>query len=206
MADLEKIVKIKMGGNVEYQLKDMDAIHSADPSKNIEIELGDSVVPNDNKYVIEFTEDDDSVATSVLTLDSNGVLRMTNMAVTSDEVETVVSKVASLESQVEANRLKSELLESTMVKENTYIVNVPIAWTADTVNGGFIQTIAVAGITEADNPIWDLVLGTNPATNDSHEEAYALIDRLTTANGSITLWANAEAPTVAITIQLKVVR
>lgn len=108
MADLEKIVKIKMGGDVEYQLKDMDAIHSADPDKNIEIELGDSVAPNDNKYVIEFTEDDDSIATSVLTLDNNGVLRMTNMAVASDEVETVASKVAELEVEIG----KIDVLES----------------------------------------------------------------------------------------------
>lgn len=206
MADLEKIVKIKMGGDVEYQLKDMDAIHSADPSKNIEIELGDSVTPNDNKYVIEFTEDDDSVATSVLTLDSNGVLRMTNMAVASDEVETVVSKVAELEVEVRKNSLKSEVLELQMAKTYTYTVDVPVNWAEDTVNGGYVQTIAVTGILENDNPIWDLVLGTDSAINDSHQEAYALIDRLTTANGFITLWANADAPTVAITIQLKVVR
>ena len=206
MADLEKIVKIKMGGDVEYQLKDMDAIHSADPNKNIEIELGDSVTPNDNKYVIEFTEDDDSIATSVLTLDSNGVLQMTNMAVASDEVEAVISKMEELEAEIGKNSLKTDVLESQMTKTYTYTVNVPIAWSIDTTNGGFTQTIVVTGITEADNPIWDLVLGTNPATNDSHQEAYALIDRLTTAKDSITLWANADAPTVAITIQLKVVR
>ena len=93
-----------------------------------------------------------------------------------------------------------------MARTYTYNVNVPVAWTADTVNGGFTQTIAVSGILETDNPIWDLVLGTDSEINDSHQEAYALIDRLTTANNSITLWANAEAPTVAITIQLKVVR
>lgn len=93
-----------------------------------------------------------------------------------------------------------------MAKTYTYTVNVPVAWSVDATNGGFTQTIAVTDILETDNPIWDLVLGTDPAINDSHEEAYALIDRLTTANGSITLWANVDAPTVAITIQLKVVR
>ena len=154
-------------------------------------------------YEIEFTEDDDSsVSVQTMTLDEDGVLRMVNSVVVPSETQMLASSVVAAQNRADA----AYALAESRAHEETYMVAVPVAWSVDATYGGFTQTIAVAGITEADNPIWDLVLGTNPATNDSHEEAYALIDRLTTANGSITLWANAEAPTVAITIQLKVVR
>lgn len=85
-------------------------------------------------------------------------------------------------------------------------VAVGTSWTADSTNGGYTQTITVSGILASDNPIFDVVLGTDVAANELYLEAYALVTRLTTSNGSITLWANGDAPTTAFTIQMKVVR
>lgn len=168
-------------------------------------------------YEIEFVDDsegDHIVTTHQYILDDNGVMRISNKVeyvdssmvsitlATKDQVDTA-SNVAN-EAKTRAD--EAYVLAESKATENTYTVQVPVAWTADTTNGGFTQTIAVNGVQESDNPIWDLVLGDDPATNDSHEEAYALIDRLTTANGFVKLWANGNAPTVAITIQLKVVK
>lgn len=85
-------------------------------------------------------------------------------------------------------------------------VAVGTSWTADSTNGGYTQTITVSGILATDNPIFDVVLGTDVAANELYLEAYALVTRLTTSNGSITLWANGDAPTTAFTIQMRVVR
>lgn len=85
-------------------------------------------------------------------------------------------------------------------------VAVGTNWTADSTNGGHTQTIAVSGILATDNPIFDVVLGADVAANELYLEAYALVTRLTTSAGNITLWANGDAPTTAFTIQLKVVR
>lgn len=89
---------------------------------------------------------------------------------------------------------------------DTYRVTVPNSWVEDTTNGGYTQTITVEDILEDDTPIVDVVLGSNVATNKTYLKAWACISRITTADGSITLYAYDEAPTVAFNIQLKVVR
>lgn len=90
--------------------------------------------------------------------------------------------------------------------ETTYTVSVGTEWTVDDTNGGFYQTVAVIGILESDNPVVDVVLGSDVAANALYKEAWAKVDRVVTGNDSITLYANEVAPNVAFTIQLKVVR
>lgn len=89
---------------------------------------------------------------------------------------------------------------------NEYTVSVPTSWTADSTNGGYKNTVTASGILATDNPIYDVVLGTDTAANALYLEAFALVTRLTTANNSITLWANGEAPTNAFTVKLVVMR
>lgn len=89
---------------------------------------------------------------------------------------------------------------------NYYTVAVTASWTADSTNGGYYQAISVDGILDTDNPVYDVVLGTDTAANTLYLDAFALVTRLTTGNGSITLWANDEAPTNAFTLLLQVVR
>lgn len=79
-------------------------------------------------------------------------------------------------------------------------------WTEDTANGGYKKTVSVTGILATDSPVVDVVLGTDIAANALYLEAWAKVTRITTAANSITLWANEAAPSVAFTIQLKVVR
>ena len=88
----------------------------------------------------------------------------------------------------------------------TYTVNVPASWTEDTTNGGYTQTVTVSGILETDNPMADVILGSDIEANALYLEAWGLVTRITTAANSITLYANGDAPATAFTMQLKVVR
>ena len=89
---------------------------------------------------------------------------------------------------------------------NYYTASVPVSWSADSTNGGYKQTVSVSGILATDNPIYDVVLGTDTAANDLYLVAFASVTRITTANGSITLWANEDAPATAFSIKLVVMR
>lgn len=87
-----------------------------------------------------------------------------------------------------------------------YTVSVPVSWSADSTNGGYKQTVSVSGIRASDDPIYDVVLGTDTEANGLYLDAFALVTRLTTASGSVTLWANGDAPTTAFSIKLVVMR
>lgn len=88
----------------------------------------------------------------------------------------------------------------------TFTVNVPNSWTADSTNGGYTQTLTVSGIRATDNPIYDVLLGTDVDANTAYLDAFAFVSRLTTDVNSITLWANNTAPSSAFTLILTVVR
>lgn len=85
----------------------------------------------------------------------------------------------------------------------TYTATVTDTWTEDTTNGGFTQTVAVDGILSADNPTADIVMGDDVEANALYADAWSLITRIVTADGSVTLYANKEAPATAFTMQLK---
>lgn len=86
-----------------------------------------------------------------------------------------------------------------------YSKDVSATWT-DNSDGSYSQTITVDGITENDTPLADIVLGDDVDTNKAALGAWSCISRITTANGSITLWAYENKPGVAFKIRLKVVR
>ena len=68
----------------------------------------------------------------------------------------------------------------------------------------FTQTIAIEGILETDTPHWGVVYsGENKV---EQKEAFAVIDDLDTADGSVTFTCLEEKPAVDLTIQLEVNR
>ena len=87
----------------------------------------------------------------------------------------------------------------------TYTASVTTSWTANS-GGGYYKTVSVSGILATDNPVADIVLGSDIDANALYLEAWALVTRITTASNSITLYANGDAPETAFTCQLKVVR
>ena len=90
-------------------------------------------------------------------------------------------------------------LADTAATTETYTASVGTTWTANT------QTVAVAGILATDNPIVDVVLGADADANEAYLEAWSMVTRIVTANGSVTLYAS-DVPETAFNIQLKVVR
>ena len=89
-------------------------------------------------------------------------------------------------------------------RATTYSVSIPNSWVANS-GGGYKQTINVSGILATDKPVADIVLGTDVAANKLYLEAWGCVSRITTADGSITLYAYDDKPKTAFNIQLKVV-
>lgn len=89
----------------------------------------------------------------------------------------------------------------------TYTVSVPYSGWAEQSNGsgGWQKSITVSGILAADNPVADVVLGTDTAANENYIAAWSTVQRIVTAANSITIYTNGD-PKVAFSIQLKVVR
>lgn len=87
----------------------------------------------------------------------------------------------------------------------TYTAEIGTNWVAAE-TGEYTQTVVVNGILATDNPIVDVVLDTAKNTALSQLEAWSLISKIETSNGSITVTCLEEAPTTAILIQIKVVR
>lgn len=88
----------------------------------------------------------------------------------------------------------------------TYSVTTTTSWTATSGDAPYYQQINVPGILATDNPIVGLDLsGTAYADVADEQDAYSLIYRIETLAGKIKVYAH-EAITVALTLQLKVVR
>lgn len=87
----------------------------------------------------------------------------------------------------------------------TYTASVDTTWTANS-SGGYTKTVAVSGIAATDNPIADVVLGNDADANALYLTAWGCITRITTESGSITLYADGDAPTSSFNIQLKIIR
>lgn len=67
-------------------------------------------------------------------------------------------------------------------------------------------TIALPGILTTDTPLVDIVQTGSESVDAPRREAWAAITRITTADGSITVYAAEEKPAVALPIQMRVVR
>lgn len=96
--------------------------------------------------------------------------------------------------------------EHNYAKVLNFTVNVGSTWQPDTANGGHFQTIALSGILASDDPIADVVLSENVASNKDALSAWSKVTRITTAAGTVTLWCNEEAPATSFAVKLKVVR
>ena len=69
----------------------------------------------------------------------------------------------------------------------------------------YTNTTSVAGITKSDNPIADVVLGSDMSANELYLKAWGCITQIVTNDNSIVLYSYKE-PITNFTIQLKVVR
>lgn len=88
-------------------------------------------------------------------------------------------------------------------KTVTLTCTVPVSWTAS--GSYYTQTVAVTGMLAADNPVADILPGTDNDANKLYAEAWGKVQSITTLVGKVTIWCT-EAPTVAMPVQFKVVR
>lgn len=124
-----------------------------------------------------------------------------------DDAANAASLATSAQDAAEAAQAAAEAAAAKALTAHYFLdIAVGTAWTADSTNGGYIQTVAVDGILASDTPDADILLGDDIDANTLYKKAWSLIDRVVTSDGSVTLYANDEAPTSAFTMRLKVVR
>jgi hypothetical protein len=89
-------------------------------------------------------------------------------------------------------------------KHEEFQIIVPAnAWTG---SGPYTQTVALVGILNTDKPHWDVLLSADTATAIAEEEAFSVISKLDTNNGSVLLTCLEEKPDINVTIQMEVNR
>lgn len=143
------------------------------------------------QYVDSGVGEAKAAASNAATAASNAASAAVNAQTTAD-----TAKANAAAAQTTANSKASTV---------TYTVNVPVSWSENSA-GGYMQSVTVSGILSTDNPMADVILGSDVDANALYLEAWACITRITTEAWSITLYANGDAPTTAFTCQLKAVR
>lgn len=115
-----------------------------------------------------------------------------------EEINVDVQKLSGLNGNIQ------EQLTSLDTKSKTLVVNVPVTgWESNTDSDGYVQTLSVPGITVNDNPVVGLVSTATTASDLKAERmAYACIDRISTANESITIECFENVPTHVFSISL----
>jgi hypothetical protein len=85
-----------------------------------------------------------------------------------------------------------------------YFVTISTNWTGS--SAPYTQTITVTGLTNMDTPIVDVVLSSTTSMALSQLEAWNCVSKIETGADQITVTCLEDKPTVAILVQIKVVR
>lgn len=85
----------------------------------------------------------------------------------------------------------------------TLTCTVPVSWTAS--GRYFYQQVSVPGMLETDNPVADILPGTDNDANKLYAEAWAKVQSIDTLDGAVKLWCTS-MPGTAFPVQFKVVR
>lgn len=85
----------------------------------------------------------------------------------------------------------------------TLTCTVPVSWTAS--GSYFYQQVSVPGMLAADNPVADILPGTDNDANKLYAEAWGKVQSIDTLDGAVKLWCTS-TPGTAFPVQFKVVR
>lgn len=86
-----------------------------------------------------------------------------------------------------------------------YTCSVNTTWSTNS-SGGFYKTISISGILATDVPVVGVVLSSDVSAATLQGQAFACVNRITTAANSITLYAFKTKPTTTFSLQLLVIR
>lgn len=86
-----------------------------------------------------------------------------------------------------------------------YKCSVNTTWSTNS-SGGFYKTISISGILATDVPVVGVVLSSDVSAATLQGQAFACVNRITTAANSITLYAFKTKPTTTFSLQLLVIR
>ena len=100
------------------------------------------------------------------------------------------------------NKISSKL--NAKAERATYTATLSTSWSGSA--APFTQSISLAGILASDTPHITPVFSTTNATAKSQKEAWGLVSKAVTNNGSITFTCFDSKPTVALTLQIEVIR
>ena len=88
-------------------------------------------------------------------------------------------------------------------KAERYIYNSTLNTTWSGSTAPYTQTIAISGITTDDTPHITPIYGDN---TENEMQAWSLVTRATTANGSITFYCYGDKPTISLNLQIEVIK
>ena len=90
---------------------------------------------------------------------------------------------------------------ATRAIRNLYNAVLSTNWSGST--APYTQTIAISGITTDDTPHITPIYGDN---TENEMQAWSLVTRATTANGSITFYCYGDKPTISLNLQIEVIK
>ena len=118
--------------------------------------------------------------------------------------ETAIEQAKTNASNASATATEAKTIANGKATTVVYTTTVGTSWSGS--EAPFTQTVPVAGILSTDTPIVDINFnGVAYSSKEDIVTAWSSSYRITTANGSITIYAD-EKTTTAVPIQLKVVR
>jgi hypothetical protein len=85
----------------------------------------------------------------------------------------------------------------------TLTATISTGWTSS--GGYYYKQVSVPGMLATDNPVADILPGSDNAANKLYAEAWGKVQSIDTLDGAVKLWCTA-APTTAFPVQFKVVR
>ena len=123
---------------------------------------------------------------------------------TPDDIKNIDDKVGGLENDFNSHLAEdATLTEKGHIKHGTLTTTLNTTWTGT--SAPFSKAQTVSGILATDTPIVDIVMSGTYATDEARQEAWGNIYRAVTSANTITFYAT-EKPTIALPLQIKVVR
>lgn len=134
---------------------------------------------------------------SITSLQSQVSSNDTDIANLQGITTTQGQSISSLQSNI--STINSEL----STKAERYIYNSTLNTTWSGSSAPYTQTTNVSGILSTDTPHITPVYGSNI---EDEIQAWSLVTRATTANGSITFYCYGDKPTISLNLQIEVIR